>query len=377
MNDTFARWCIHEAAACATVEALIESYVAALRHADVPVCRMYVPIRSMHPQVRIASYTWSRAAARAETHARTRVDPGWRASFDRSPFRVVYEEGVRLIRRRLIDPACPRDFDILAELEAAGVTDYVVLVGNFADTYQAVTFATDAAGGFDEGAMACLEASVHAFLLRLDLLYTREVARTVTSTYLGAHTGPRVLRGEIHRGAVQCIDAVVGFTDLRGFTARSAALPPLEVTAFLNAWFERVEEEAAAHGGEILKLIGDAALVVWPIEDALPERACRAALDMAASLTMRLAAETDLRCGFGLHLGEVAYGNIGGRERLDFTVIGAAVNTASRLEGLCGALGVPYVMSEAVARHAGGAARALGAHALKGVPAPVQVYGPA
>jgi adenylate cyclase len=376
MSDPFAVWCVTEADACATVETLLESYAALLGASGVPVFRINVPLRAMHPQVRIMSYTWRRADGRATAQTRPRLDAEWRTIFEHSPFKRIYEDGERLVRRRLIDPNCPRDFGILADLEAAGVTDYVVLTGRFADTPQAVTFATNAPEGFDSGAIASLQASLPAFLLRLDLLYTREVARIVTNTYIGARTGPRVLAGDIHRGAVHRLDAVVAFTDLRGFTARSAGLSPVDVTAFLNEWFERVEDEACARGGEILKLIGDAALVVWPVVDDDAATACRAALDTAASLTARLSRETDLRCGMGLHYGEVAYGNIGGRERLDFTVIGAAVNTASRLEGLCGTLGLAYVMSKAVARHARVQPRPLGAHVLKGVPEPVEVFGP-
>jgi adenylate cyclase len=373
----FERWAVREAAACTTVEALMESYAAVLVATGVPLCRMNVPIRTLHPQIRVSAYLWSRAEGRARSaQRRERLDDQWRAQVERSPFWNVYTLGERQVRRRLLDPDCPDDFTILPELRAEGVTDYLVLADAFGtEGVQAVTFATDAPEGFDAAAVDALEGSIAPFLLRLDLLYTREVARTVTSTYLGPRTGPRVLAGEIHRGAVTGIDAVVGFCDLRGFTARSAALPPLEVTEFLNAWFERVEEEAERHGGEILKLIGDAALVVWPVGEDVGA-ACRSALAMAEALDARLRAETDLRCGVALHRGEVAYGNIGGRERLDFTVIGAAVNLASRLEGLCGALGVPYVVSAEVAAHVDAPLCALGSHRLKGIPEAVEVYGP-
>jgi adenylate cyclase len=135
--------------------------------------------------------------------------------------------------------------------------------------------------------------------------------------------------------------------------------------------------KVAPRGGEILKFIGDAALVLWPIgPDGDAAGACNAAIDAACDLTRSLAADGELRGGLALHRGEVAYGNIGAAERLDFTVIGTAVNIASRLEGLCGTLGQPWLVSEAVARHASAPLQARGAHSLKGVPEPVAVFGP-
>jgi adenylate cyclase len=380
MDPVLDAWCVHEAAALSTPEALLTGYAAQVRARGVPVVRLNVPLRALHPQIRVSSYSWTLDAGAQAAEQRRHADAEWQARVARSPFRLVYTEGQRLVRRRLDDPACPDDFGILAELRAVGMTDYLVLADHLGpDALQAVTFATDAPAGFTDAHVDVLRASLPALLLRLELLRSREIARVVCTTYLGSRTGPRVLAGHIHRGEVTELDAVVGFCDLRGFTARSAARSPVEVTAFLNDWFERVEEEAVRHGAEILKLIGDAALLAWPAPEedgAAVVEACGAALDMARRLGERLTAETDLRCGMALHRGRVAYGNIGGHERLDFTVIGDTVNVASRLEGLCGTLGLPWVVSEAVARHVGTPLRCLGAHALKGVVEPVTVYGP-
>ena len=379
MDTLLARWCLHEAGTCDTVEALLEGYADMLRAAGVPIVRINIPLRTRHPQARVSSYVWSADTGKARRNFRriTSFDPAWVAQYERSPFKRVYVDGERRIRRRLCDPDCPRDFGILEELVAEGLTDYLVAGDRYGDGLQALTWATNAPGGFSEADLEMLVASLPAILLRLELLESRELARTICTTYLGARTGPRVLAGEIHRGEVTTVDAVIGFCDLRGFTARSAGLPPVEVTEFLNRWFDRVEEACAPRGGEILKFIGDAALVLWPI--GTPEetpRACEAAVEAACALSERLDREGDLRGGLALHRGEVAYGNIGAVERLDFTVIGSAVNVASRLEGLCGTLKVPWLVSEAVAAHVEGALQPLGEHRLKGVPEPVRVYGP-
>ncbi len=381
METLLARWCLRESADCDTVETLLESYAGLLRRAELPVTRINIPIRTRHPQSRVASFVWSvdRAAAWRNLRRVTTFDPAWAAQYARSPFKRIYVDGERQIRRRLCDPDCPQDFGILEDLRAEGMTDYLVAADRFGDDgFQAVTWATNTPGGFTEDQVALIVTTLPALLLRLDLLVSRELVRTICTTYLGARTGPRVLAGEIHRGEVTTVDAVIGFCDLRGFTARSAALPPVEVTEFLNRWFDRIEEACAPRGGEILKFIGDAALVLWPVEpggDAAG--ACNAAIDAACALTRRLGEDGDLRGGLALHRGEVAYGNIGAAERLDFTVIGTAVNIASRLEGLCGTLGQPWLVSEAVARHASLPLQALGEHRLKGVPEPVAVFGPA
>ena len=379
METLLAQWCLREAAGCGTVEALLESYAGMLRAASLPVTRINVPVRTRHPPSRVASFVWSvdRGSAWRNLRRVTAFDAAWVAQYERSPFKRLYVDGERQIRRRLCDPACPRDFGILDELIAEGLTDYLVAADHMGDGLQGITWATNVPGGFTDAQVELLVASVPAVLLRLDLLVTRELVRTICTTYLGARTGPRVLAGEIHRGEVTTVDAVIGFCDLRGFTARSAGVSPVEVTEFLNRWFDRIEEACAPRGGEILKFIGDAALVLWPIgTEGDAAGACNAAIAAACDLTRNLAGEGDLRGGLALHRGEVAYGNIGAAERLDFTVIGTAVNIASRLEGLCGTLGQPWLVSEAVARHASAPLQARGEHRLKGVPEPVAVFGP-
>lgn len=374
-----ARWCLRDAVDCETVESLLVSYAGLLRSAGLPVTRINIPVRTRHPQSRVASFVWSvdRATAWRNLRRVTTFDAEWVAQYERSPFKRIYVDGERQIRRRLCDPACPRDFGILDDLVAEGMTDYLVAADRMGDGLQGVTWATNVPGGFSDAQVELFVSSLPGLLLRIELLVTRDLVRTICTTYLGARTGPRVLAGDIHRGEVTTVDAVVGFCDLRGFTARSATLSPVEVTEFLNRWFDQIEAACAPRGGEILKFIGDAALVLWPIgPDGDAAAACNAAIDAACDLTRNLAAEGDLRGGLALHRGEVAYGNIGAAERLDFTVIGTAVNIASRLEGLCSTLGQPWLVSEAVAQHARAPLQARGAHRLKGVPEPVTVFGP-
>jgi adenylate cyclase len=124
-----------------------------------------------------------------------------------------------------------------------------------------------------------------------------------------------------------------------------------------------------------LKFMGDGLLAVFPIvADSSPEAACEAAVTAALealscndAVNTRHADEARLDLEIGLHLGEVFYGNVGSGTRLDFTVIGPAVNEASRMEALCGKLGTPLVFSRTVADACGRAVRSLGCHSLRGL----------
>jgi adenylate cyclase len=337
---------------------------------------MNVPLRTKHPLVRLAAWVWlfTSKGPRTASFTVAQADSSWRAEYDRSAFPLVLEQGLDLVRRRLLDETCPMDFGVLPELRAAGVTDYLVLATPLHESERlAMTFASKGADGFSDEHVEILREALPAFVLHLELHLARDLATTIARTYLGPRTGSRVVAGDIRRGEVQRLEAVVGFCDLRGFTATSASRDPEAVTALLNRWFDAIGQSVQTTGGEILKFIGDAALIVWPVGDDAAE-ACVRAIEAAKHLTANLPSE--FRGGLALHVGEVAYGNIGAADRLDFTVIGAAVNIASRLEGLCSAFALPWLVSQKVALQAGVPLRDLGAHTLKGVAEPLRVFGP-
>lgn len=207
---------------------------------------------------------------------------------------------------------------------------------------------------------------------------------SLLSTYLGGNAAKRVLAGAFQRGRGEKIEAVIWSCDLRGFTSRADQQPVDEVLRDLDEYFAVVTEPIHVAGGEVLKFVGDAILAVFPFE-VLGGSACRAAFGAAkravAAGRERNAARAaegrgEIHFGIGLHVGEVMYGNIGAERRLDFTVIGAAVNEACRLEGLSKDLGVQVVMSASVARELDAEPLlALGKHALRGVATPMDVFG--
>ena len=146
----------------------------------------------------------------------------------------------------------------------------------------------------------------------------------------------------------------VWYADIRGFTAISDASPGPVVVDLLNEVFEILTAALRPRGGQVLKFIGDGMLATFPFDDAGRAETCRRALDAAVEATRALDALNATRAAAGvpaasvdlaLHIGEVLYGNVGAIDRLDFTVIGPAVNEAARIETLCQPLGRPVLVS--------------------------------
>lgn len=207
----------------------------------------------------------------------------------------------------------------------------------------------------------------------------RRIVRALLDTYVGHRTGERVLSGAVKRGDGETIRAVIWNCDLRGFTTLSDALPRDLLLDLLNQYFEIMVNAVSAEGGEVLKFIGDGMLAIFELRegDNLAQR-CAAALRAAratVALRHRIAAGlAEIRYGLALHLGEVTYGNIGAPNRLDFTVIGAAVNHATRVEKVAAKLDRRIVTSASFAAAAAAPLVSLGTHSLPGVLEPQEVF---
>ena len=217
-----------------------------------------------------------------------------------------------------------------------------------------------------------------------DMNSQRQIANNVLGAYLGPRTGPRVLAGQIRRGSGEAISAVIWSSDLRGFTAFSDRAPGEQVIAILNQLFDLQAKAIAAKGGEILKFIGDGLLAIFPV--ATPEAAphvAAAALEAAREALRELAAlnaisaAAPLSIVIALHFGDVFYGNIGSSDRLDFTVIGPAVNLVSRIEAVAKAHDLPLAVSDDFARVCGEAPPSLGTHELRGLARAHELFAPA
>lgn len=325
-----------------------------------------------------------------ERNADDTADEEWM----RSPFRALLESGEPSLRRRVGDTYRHGEFPLLDGFVEGGATDYVAFASRVAENVRfgqgqgiGVSWMTDAPAGFSEAQIALMQGIVPALTMAFILGTTTRTARTVITTYLGSHAAERVLAGNIVRGRATPIRAVVWFSDLTGFTRISDATDAQAVLALLNTYAEVQVEAIEALGGHVLKFIGDGILAFFQDDD--PALACRRALDAAIATRHRIDALNEARAAAGLpvtrphvalHVGELLYGNLGSARRLDFTVLGSAVNEASRIESLCGSLDQAIIVSQAFAEAGGDAARnrlvSLGRYAMKGVGRPQELFTP-
>jgi adenylate cyclase len=403
--DAHVRWLLTTGRFAPTPAALLSGLARRLCEGGLELLRMNVQPRTLHPAIAMKLYVWRphevppelRSTARVVESESSQAEFGivqeialghgatTSDAFRVSPFYAIYM-GAPRIRARLFADATTFEFPILRDLAAAGATDYVAWPLRLADgSVSAISLTTRKPGGLTDADLAGLESLLDPLAMCVDLHLREYVARSLLHTYLGRGPGEAVLAGRVLRGDVEQLEAAIWFSDLRGFTQASTAIEPTELVAWLNEYFGALAQPVAQHGGEILKFIGDAVLAVFPVT---PERsraaACAAALTAAISANAELDALNvrrvarglpELAHGIGLHVGEVQYGNIGAERRLDFTVIGQAVNLASRIESLCGKLGRRTLASSELAALAGGELSPVGSFELKGLPGSQVVYG--
>jgi adenylate cyclase len=357
-------------------------------------------METLHPQWGGYGYTWRRdlnAIEPGHFERTTYHGPVW---FD-SPFAYLVSRqdapseethSWGHLRRRLAGPEAQLDFPILKELAAGGATDYFAeIVGFGADgdpswgTGIGYSFASDRPEGFREDHLQLLKAVLPALSLAMMTHAGHTIASGLLAAYLGGDAGWRVHSGAVERGSVESIRAVLWYADIRGFTAIADTTPGADVIELLNETFETITAPLRQRGGQVLKFMGDGLLATFPFDGAAKRETCLKALDAAAEAVRALdrldaaraeAGKPVVSVDLALHLGEVLYGNIGAVDRLDFTVIGPAVNEVARIELLCESLGYAVLVSADLAAAAGDSRRLqpLGHHPLRGVREPRAVY---
>ena len=320
----------------------------------IPLWRAAIFVNTLHPNIFGRRFTWQAGKGVV-------VQDGDYALLDtdeyrQSPITAVRADG-QPIRRHLADGDSPDDFPVLAELRSEGATDYVAVPLVFTDSsIHVATWSTQQPGGFTPAQLAGLESIIVPLTRVAEIRALRRTATNLLDTYVGRQAGERILMGEIRRGHVEAIRAVIWLSDMRGFTATAERLPPQELVDLLNQYFDCQVPPILNHGGEVLKFMGDGLLAIFPLtgngDDA--SEVCTRALACAREAetlidkldaTVCLATKNMVRFGLALHVGQVMYGNIGGGNRLDFTCIGPAVNLAARLEKVAAQMGQTIVAS--------------------------------
>lgn len=378
-------WLLGPGAKVRFLEDVFAGVCARLRDGGLPLDRATLHSRALHPQFHAVRFLWQPGFGRAEL-ARVGAQMLSARAYLQSPVRALYE-GAEGLRQRLDIPTDrPDRFSIYTELRADGFTDYAALPLVFSNDQRiASSWATRRPGGWTTEELVAIDTVRPLLAMAAEIRILRRTGRNIAETYLGPRAGARVLDGKIHRGDIEWIDAVIGYLDLRRFTQLVDQQPQERVIHCLNRFFDVFGDPVDALGGEILKFMGDAMLTIFPVDGDLADAAERA-VDAAVTgfrglgeLNEEFArcGEPPLACGLGLHHGEVSYGNIGTATRLDFTVIGAAVNVAARLQQLSRDLDEPFLMSRDVAHACGHPVRAVGRFDLRGVAATREVYAPA
>jgi adenylate cyclase len=326
-----------------------------LQRAGIPVKRATLHVLIQHPQWLGAKIMWADGMRGAEI-TRADHDVRGRSQYIGSPASEIHDGAAEVRENLASDPALGRKHAVYDEMRTMGLTDYVAWpLYHTLGKRHVVTFATDRPGGFDDAQIAGLLKLLPVLALVSEIRVKNRLARTLLETYVGSHAGELILAGATRRGSGTTVSAAIMICDLRDFTRISDNWPRDDVIDLLNGYFDAMSEPIARHGGEILKFIGDGLLAIFPLSQpsacanllhAVTEaRQAMIALNETNSETGR----APLNYGIGVHVGDVMYGNIGSRTRLDFTVIGPAVNMASRLEALTKQLGRTVLLSRAFA----------------------------
>lgn len=360
-------WLIQQGLENTPVEVWLEECCNRLVAAGIPIQRVNITTRAHHPEIGTLAFRWFRDREN-ERHEYQRQG-GVADEFLKSPIYYLVTHDIAELRQKLGTPDPEKEFPIYEDLRAVGATEYYATKRYFVRKNQTapiengkteegmiISLTTDQPGGFSDAQLDGLRNLIQPMCLTLKSGANRTMAENITAAYLGADASKRVLSGELGRGSCQTLSAVIWYFDLRGFTKLSETLEGAQIIDLLNDYFAEAVDVVEKHGGNVLKFMGDGMLAIFDLEKSPDARAAaiEAAVELrqtVEALNTKRTAENLPTTGFtlGLHAGDVLYGNIGGRTRLDFTVIGPAVNTTARILSMCSAVDQNIVISSAVA----------------------------
>lgn len=351
LSDGVVDWLINGTRDQRFIDNIFAEMCIRLQQAGIPLARSTLHVLIQHPQWLGARFMWADGMREAEI-ARVDHDVRERSEYIGSPANEMFDGATELRENLEQDPALGRKHALYREMRAQGLTDYVAWpLYHTLGKRHLVTFATNRPGGFDDTHVAALKNLLPVLALVSEIRVKNRLARTLLETYVGSHAGELILAGATRRGASTTVRAAIMICDLRDFTKISDNWPRDDVIDLLNDYFDAMSEPIARHGGEILKFIGDGLLAIFPLSEPKACANLLHAVTEARQAMIALNARNDgtgrapLNYGIGVHVGDVMYGNIGSSTRLDFTVIGPAVNMASRLEALTKQLGKKVLLS--------------------------------
>lgn len=403
-THNFSDWLVNEGPRVTGVPGLIVGVADKLNSLGFEIIRISIMVRTLHPEIESIRFGWIAEHSDIPPigqpfFLKKRITPVGKetveeisfshGAFARSaPYQISPYKKLELGAKEVHSPVkeAGNEFPILDDIRLGGGTDYFLFaLPKLGETGHRVSFATKRAGGFSDAQLQLIRDTASHFALAMEVQVNRLITENLLAVYLGQLPAQKVLAGSIKPGDVEQIKSAIWFSDLRGFTVLSQATESAQLIEWLNTYFETISNPIIENGGEILKYIGDAVLAIFPVENGDAAAASARALKAAQSANAAVREMNEkreqggfppIRHGIALHIGDVQYGNIGANRRLDFTVIGPAVNKASRVEGLCKVTGRDLLMSSDFAGHIPGA-REVGEFPLKGIAQPEKIYAPA
>jgi len=403
-TKVFSDWLVTEGPRVAGVPGLIVGAAEQLNALGFGVIRISIMVRTLHPEIESIRFGWISEHSDIPPigqpfFLKKRITPVGKetveeisfshGAFARSaPYQISPYKKLELGAKEVHSPVKESDneFPILDDIRLGGGTDYFLFaLPTLGGIGHRVSFATKCAGGFSDEQLQLLRDTANHFAVAMEIQVNRLVTENLLAVYLGQLPAQKVLAGSIKPGDVEQIKSAIWFSDLRGFTVLSQATESARLIEWLNTYFETISNPIIENGGEILKYIGDAALAIFPVENNDSAAAATRALTAAQAANKAVAEMNQkrgqggfppIRHGIALHIGDVQYGNIGANRRLDFTVIGPAVNKASRVESLCKETGRDLLLSSDFAAHITGAEQ-IGEFQLKGITQPEKIFAPA
>ena len=377
-------WLMTKASRYTTPEELTYHFAEAMIAMGMPVWRLNIGFRTLHPVLVARQYTWTReqgGIVQNDALPEMLQDP----AYLNSPI-VHVRSGLGGVRQRLDAETPEFQFPIMDDLSAQGGTDYVAMPLTFSDGHiNTVSLASDHPDGFSTEHLGQVFKALFVLSRFYEVLVLQENQTALFDAYLGERTRQKILGGHTHRGDGENIRAAILICDLRNSTHMAGTLENNRYLGLLNDFFERATEPVISRGGEVLKFIGDAVLAIFPIEDddaddSKAKAACIKARDAAQDIVERVSfiqtsgEVAGLRCAIGLHVGDVMYGNVGAPKRLDFTVTGTAVNIAARLADQCKTQNSRVLISGDMAHYIPENLSSLGTVSLRHVAEDVEVF---
>ncbi|WP_420586208.1 adenylate/guanylate cyclase domain-containing protein [Ruegeria sp.] len=388
-------WLVTRGLEGAPKEELLDGYCNKLLEMGVPLMRFHAAQSTLHPVYGGTGFSWYQGQGGESEKFEYTEEPSeqWR----HSPLFAIVNGETEVIRERLVDQNEASRFPLLNDLREVGATDYYATGVRFdapthsgpRDAKKAVggvlmSWTSNAPKGFEDEDLDLINTAMPHLGLALKSAASERVSKDLMRVYLGRDAGRRVLSGEIRRGSLQQIDAVIWNFDLEGFTSLSEELPGSEIIDMLNDYLAVAVGVVHENQGNILKFMGDGLMAMFDVGEI--DEDARAALKAVPMLQQRMEALNAQRAAEGLpvasftlalHSGQILYGNIGSETRLDFTVIGPAVNQTARIAGMHRSLGQRILISDDVARAAqpcGQDLISVGRYMLRGVPEPKELF---